>query len=371
MTDRQHELLSLFLKLAPIEGTSLAERAIADAVMRRLHSSGVRVVEDGSAALLKGTTGNLLCFPPDFDEHTPALMLTAHLDTVHSTASLRPIVHPDRVTSDGTTILGADDRLGLSVLVDLLIDVARSRTRHRNFFVVFTVGEEEGLYGASTLNVAQRPLKGAYVFDSSKRPGIYIRECVGLHVFKVHFIGKSAHSGVAPEEGINAIAMASKAVACLDLGRLDADTTANVGKIHGGEAVNAVPEHVFIEGEVRSFHPDRIRRELGRIERTIRGAVDGIGKVEFESAVDFEPYVLAPDAPVVLEVERALRKVGLTPQGIRYTGGSDANKYNAKGIPAVNIGTGAQKPHSHEEFFLLEDLFKTSELAHALICPID
>jgi tripeptide aminopeptidase len=367
MTSRENELLSLFLRLAPIDGVSHVERAIADEVTAILRSAGVNVIEDESAPAVKGNTGNLLCFPPGFKTDAPSIMLEAHLDTVQPTGLLKAMVKADRVCSDGSTILGADNRMGLSILVDLLLHANTLPASRKNFFVALTVGEETGLYGAAALDLSRLHVTAAYVFDCSKRPGIYIRESVGLYDFTAQFVGKAAHAGVAPEEGVSAIALAASAISRIRLGRLDAETTANIGKIYGGDATNIVPERVTVEGEVRSFSPDKIREELRGIEQTFQSAVNGTGRLVFSAYSDFEPYVHAPNAPAVVELENALRGAGLTPQPIRYMGGSDANKYNAKGIPAVNIGIGAQKPHSIEEFFLLEDLFKTSEIAHELV----
>jgi tripeptide aminopeptidase len=207
------------------------------------------------------------------------------------------------------------------------------------------------------------------VFDCSKRPGIYIREAVGLHAFTAEFIGKAAHAGVAPEDGISAIAMAASAISKVPLGRVDAETTANIGKIRGGEAVNIVPDKVVIEGEVRSFSREGIRRQLDLMKRAFRESAGDESRLVFTPVSEFEPYIHAQDAPAVVHLERALSAVGLTPQPIRYMGGSDANIYNAKGIPAVNVGIGAQKPHSTDEFFLLEDLDSASAIARELVRP--
>lgn len=365
--DSPDDPIALFLHLATIDGVSLSERAIANEVNALLSNNGIRVIEDDTAPTYGGTTGNLICFPPAYSPGEPALMLTAHLDTVASTANLKPVVDATSIRSDGTTILGGDNRLGLSVLIRLLIDAARHPSSYRNFFVVFTTGEETGLYGAGTVDVAPYHPSCAYVFDCSKRPGVYIRESVGLVMFTADFIGKSAHSGVAPEEGVSAIQLAAQAIARLQLGRIDAETTANIGTIHGGEAVNAIPEKVSILGEVRSFTLDRIHGVLRSIEQTMRDSVNGTGKLIFSSQPDFEPYILSPEAPMLIHLEHAMKSVGLQPQPIRYTGGSDANKYNAKGIPAVNMGIGAQKPHSTNEFVLIEDLLKTYDLACAIV----
>jgi tripeptide aminopeptidase len=363
------DIVALFLHLVRFDGTSLDERIIADAVSSLLRPENIHVFEDGSASLLSGNAGNLFCFPPDYRKDAPAIMLTAHLDTVKSTAAVQPVVESTLIRSDGSTILGADDRAGCAVLVRLLLDAARKTIPYRNFFVLFTVGEETGLFGAGTASLSNYNTTGAYVFDCSKRPGTYIRESVGLSTFKAEFIGKSAHSGVAPEEGVSAIQLASAAIARLELGRIDAETTANIGTISGGEALNAIPEKVTIEGEVRAFSPDRITHRLGVIEHTLRDSVGARGKVNFHVNSEFLPYVHAEDAPLIVHLERAIQAAGLRSHPIRYTGGSDANKYNAKGTPAVNLGIGAQKPHSHEEFILIEDLVSSYNLAVELVRP--
>jgi tripeptide aminopeptidase len=363
------ELQSLFLRFAAVDGVSLNERLIADTVKDVLTPHGVRVVEDETGKAIGGNCGNLLCFPPNFRDDQPAIILTAHLDTVQSTARLKPQIEADRITSDGTTILGGDNRMGLSILTFLLQQVAKRKIPHQNFFVVHSVAEEIGLYGAEKIDLSKYLVEGAYVFDSSRRPGIYVRECVGLYLFDASFIGKAAHAGVSPEDGINAISLASHALSKTEVGRIDEDLITNVGTIAGGVATNVVPDKVSIEGEVRSFSPERSIERLRLIEKTFRDSIGGQGSVDFKYRVDFEPCVLKPDAPLLVRLERALRAVGLTPQPIRYTGGSDANKYNAKGIAAVCLGIGAQKPHTHEEFVLLEDLAKATEIGFELIRP--
>jgi len=350
-----------------MDGVSLAERPVADEVSAILRAAGVRVIEDGTGRTVGGTAGNLLCFPSAFDPAKPSVVLTAHLDTVLPTTHLTARVHSDRITSDGTTILGADNRLGLSALCYALLTIEEHHLAHRNCFVVFTIAEETGLVGAEHIDLSPYHVQSAFVFDCSRRPGVYIKECVGLALFKAHITGKAAHAGVAPDEGINAIAMASAGIAGLQLGRIDDDLTVNIGKISGGSAINVVPDNVEIEGEVRSFSPARIREQLDLIERSLSQSLYPGGELLFESREDFAPYFHANDSATIVDLENALKRVELTPQPIRYTGGSDANRYNAKGIPAVNLGIGAQKPHSYEEFVLLEDLVSTVEIALALV----
>ncbi|MGH7495229.1 MAG: M20/M25/M40 family metallo-hydrolase [bacterium] len=361
------QLQGLFLRLAKIPGVALAERAVADEVTTLLRAAGVRVHEDQAGARLHGNAGNLLCFPADFDEHSPTLLLSAHLDTVQSTEKLKPVYHAREIRSDGATILGADNRLGVAILTQLLATTARDRLPHKNFMVVFTIAEELGMLGAALLDLPPFKIAGGFVFDCSKRPGAYIHECTGSGLFKLTFIGKAAHAGVAPEEGINAISLASRALAGIPAGRIDTDLIVNLGKIRGGVATNIVPDEVVVEGEVRSFSKQCLHSQLDRIHQSCAQAMHGEGALRFESRIDFEPYVLASDSYVIHLLEGTLRAVNLRPQPIRYMGGSDANVWNAKGIPAVNLGIGAQRPHSFEEFVLIEDLVKAAEIAFALV----
>ncbi|MFZ4620636.1 MAG: M20/M25/M40 family metallo-hydrolase [Bacteroidota bacterium] len=362
------ELIDLFLSLATIDGISLHERNIADHVKTLLQTNNVKVIEDGTGAKIKGNTGNLICFPPHYDESKPAIALCAHLDTVTPTKDLRPVVTDDRISSDGTTILGGDNREGLSILLYLMMNLNSLKSPVKNFICVFTVGEELGMYGANHVDLSPYNVKEAYVFDCSKRPGIYIKDCAGCMIFTAKFHGKSAHAGVAPEQGINAITLASKALANVRFGRIDEETTSNIGKITGGGATNVVPNEVVIDGEVRSFTKEKIEQQFSIIKEGFQRSLDGTGgSYSITSEMDFHPYVLDVTTSIVTTIEKAIRAAGLQPQGIRYTGGSDANSYNAKGIPSVNIGIGAQKPHAFEEFILIEDLIISKEIAFALV----
>jgi tripeptide aminopeptidase len=362
------ELIELFLSLATIDGISLNERNIADHVKAVLEKINVKVIEDGTGAKIEGNTGNLICFPPNYDASKPAIALCAHLDTVTPTKNLKPIVTAERISSDGTTILGGDNREGLSVLLYLMMNLRSFTSPVKNFICVFTVGEELGMYGANHVDLSPYNVKEAYVFDCSKRPGIYIKDCAGCMIFTATFHGKSAHAGVAPEQGINAVTLASKAIANVTFGRIDEETTSNIGKFTGGGATNVVPNEAVINGEVRSFTKEKIEHQFKIITDGFQRALDGTGGTySITNEMDFHPYVLDTSTSIVKTVEKAISAAGLTPQGIRYTGGSDANSYNAKGIPSVNIGIGAQKPHAFEEFILIEDLIKSKEIAFALV----
>jgi tripeptide aminopeptidase len=244
---------------------------------------------------------------------------------------------------------------------------AGHRDREANYIAVFTVGEELGMLGSKHVDLAPYNVRLAFIFDCSKRPGTFIRSAVGCSMYTATFRGRSSHAGVSPEKGVHAIHIAARALSRITMGRHSPTMTSNVGMIRGGSATNIVPDSCIVEGEVRSFEPRAIEEHLLSLHSTFRTtAEDGGGSVTFEAAVDFEPFTLDPGSPVYRMTEAALRSVGLTPNPIEYLGGSDANTLNGRGIPAVNLGIGAQNPHGNDEFILLEDLQASADLAAVL-----
>jgi tripeptide aminopeptidase len=360
-------LVSLFLDAVHVEAQSLHERPMAEFARRYLQGLPIEVHEDDTAPQFNGDCGNLICIPAGFDPQRPAVALLAHLDTPRPTLNVHPVVSDMRIQSDGTTILGVDNRAGTSVLLHTLRDHALSGAKG-NFIVVFTVGEELGLYGSKYVNLAPYNVKTCFVFDCSKRPGTFIQSAVGCYLYTAAFIGKPSHAAVSPEKGISAIRMAAEAIQKIPLGRLSPTMTANIGMISGGTATNVVPERCTLEGEVREFDPAPIREYLTLVESTFRtvAAAHG-GTLDFKSCADFEPFRLGTDSDAMRLTTAVMTTVGLDPHPIEYLGGSDANMLNAKGVPAVNLGIGAQNPHGDDEFILLEDLEKTEQIAREII----
>ncbi len=360
-------LADLFLDAIRVNATSLAEQPMAQFVRKALQGTSVRILEDGTGALINGDCGNLICVPAGFDPARPSIALFAHLDTPRPTEGVRPVVTDARIASDGTTILGVDNRAGTSVLLHTLRELPVSGSP-ANFIVVFTVGEEIGMLGSKHVDLTPYNVRMGFVFDCSRRPGTFIRSAVGCSLYTATFVGRASHAGVAPEKGVNAIQMAAKALSRISMGRHSPTMTSNVGTIKGGTATNVVPDSCVMEGEVREFDPRIIQDHLNTLHATYRAAAEEAGgTVQFDSVVDFSPFRLDDSSDVYRYTESVLRAVGLASEPIDYLGGSDANALNAKGIPSVNLGIGAQNPHGNDEFILLEDLHKSAELASALV----
>ncbi len=361
------ELTELFLDAVRVDALSLKERPMAGFVRRVLQGLPVDVREDNTGSLFAGECGNLICIPRGFDPTRPAIALLAHMDTPRSTVDVHPVVSDSRIASDGTTALGVDNRAGTSVLLSVLREHLASGAPG-NFVVVLTVAEELGLFGSKYVDLAPYNVRMCFVFDCSKRPGTFIQAAVGCSLYTATFVGLSSHAAVAPEKGINAIQCAGKALARIPMGRLSSTMTSNVGIIAGGTATNVVPDRCTITGEVREFDPALIAGHLEMLEKTFRTVAGEHGAgLEFSASEDFAPFRLRPDQDVFRRTVEVLAGLGLEPHPIDYLGGSDANMLNAKGIPAVNLGIGAQNPHGNDEFILIEDLHMSAAIARGLI----
>jgi tripeptide aminopeptidase len=360
-------LVDLFLDAVKVDALSLKERPMAQFVKNALCGLPLEIREDLTAQMFNGECGNLICIPSGFDPSRPSIALLAHMDTPRETVHVRPVVSDSQIASDGTTALGVDNRAGTSVLLHVLRQHLEAGNPG-NFVVVFTVGEELGLFGSKYVDLSPYNVKMCFIFDCSKRPGTFIQAAVGCSLYDATFVGTSSHAAVAPEKGVNAIQIASRAIAQIPMGRLSPTMTSNVGMIAGGTATNVVPDRCTIQGEVREFDPHMINDHMTMLERVFRSTAKGLGgDVEFQTREDFAPFRLSAEHPVFVMTVDALKSVGLKPHPIDYLGGSDANMLNAKGIPSVNLGIGAQNPHGNDEFILVEDLDKSAEIAVELI----
>lgn len=356
-------LLEIFLNLATIEGLSGNEKAVGSYIKTFLRNLDLPFREDDTHKVNGGNSGNIIARVGEGGQ----FVLLSHMDTARSTGALKPQVQDGRVCSDGSTILGADNRAGIAAILYAVESAIRQRRPLKAFTIAFTVCEETTLAGSQHLNLDKQIGMG-FVFDSALRPGNFVCQSFGAQKFAVTIRGKAAHSGIAPEKGISAIAAAARGVDRLRLGRIDEITTANIGIISGGTAVNVVPEETVLRGEVRSLDPAKVDSLIDEIEQHFTAAARSFGAgMEFASQWEFRPYRLTPEMPVYREIESAIRRSGLNPAPQVSAGGSDANSLNAKGIPTVNIGIGAQNPHANDEFILLEDLQKTADIARQLI----
>lgn len=361
----RERLAETFLELVRIDSPSRQERDIADYLESRLRELGCTVEEDQTARAINGNAGNLIARLPG--EGRP-VMLGAHMDTVEPGRRVRPRVRDGVVTSSGDTILGGDDKAGIAAILEAVRVIQAGGEARPPLEIVFTVAEEVGLLGAKHLDFGRLRSRMGFILDSEGPPGQIIVRGPSQDRLVAVVIGQAAHAGICPEEGVNAIQAAARGIAGLRLGRIDAETTANIGVIRGGQATNIVPDRVTIEGETRSL--DDAKR-AAMTEEIIEGLKSGVrqsgAEIQTEVETLYQSFRLSPDAPVVALARRAMERLGITPRLDQSGGGSDANVFNAAGIPTANLSCGMQRVHSTAEFLRLDDLVASARLVLEII----
>jgi tripeptide aminopeptidase len=361
-------MLAEFFELVRIKCSTRAEREVVDVVKAKLGSLGMTVDEDDVGAKIGGNAGNVIGYLKGGVASAPVLMLSAHLDSVEPCGGINPRLADGVITSGGDTVLGADDKAGVVGILEALRIVGETGVPHGDIQVVFTVAEEGGVNGSKNMDRARLRADLGYVLDSGGPPGRIINAAPGQNSIRVNIRGKTAHAGVAPEEGINAIVVAGKAMAELRQGRIDAETTANVGIIKGGQATNIVPDYVEIACEARSRDAAKLAAQTAHMVDTFeRVAAANGARAEITVKGAYDPYVLTADMPVVALARQAAESIGLTPVLEATGGGSDANFFNAYGVPSAVLAVGMSKVHTTSEYIKEADLYKTAELVVSII----
>lgn len=366
MTTVDHaRALALFLELAQIDSVTYEERAIIDRLTREFAALGLAADNDRTG---RDGAGNLLVRVPGSRADIPPLMLCAHTDTVEPGRGVRPRVVDGVVMTDGSTVLAADNKASVAALIEATRTLRERHLPHRTVELVLTWGEERGHAGAVAFDVGRLTAPMGMTLDDDAPPGRITVAAPAYHSIHARFVGRAAHAGAAPEQGISAIVAAARAIARMRLGRIDPETTANMGLIRGGTARNAVPDAVELEGEARSRDNARLVALIAGLREAIEGGARDTGAtVELAIRQEYAAYRLDESAPVVQEAMRAVERVGLTPVLGASGGGSDANTFNEKGLPCVNLGIGMTGMHTVGERIRVEDLARTCDLALALM----
>jgi tripeptide aminopeptidase len=339
-----------FAELCAIRSPFGHERAVADRVAAELRSLGLEVEEDDAGAEIGGDAGNLLARLPGRGDRW--VLLCAHLDTVPDGGQVEPVLVDGAWQSAGETILGADNKATVAVMLALAHRAAVEGTPI-GVELVFTVGEENGLQGAKAFDVTKLRSELGFVYDHASPIGEIVVASPTFYRLQATFRGQAAHAGVRPEDGRSAILAAARAVAAMRLGRLDPETTANVGNIHGGaDGTNIVPERCTLLAEARSLSEttaDEVISEM--VDRCYDGANDPMCECDVDIAVErlFRGYRHKPSAPTVVAAEAALRACGYTPKRINTGGASDANAFAAAGLLCTNLANGTERNHESDE----------------------
>jgi tripeptide aminopeptidase len=364
----EERLIKLFKELCYINAPALQEYECGAHVKRYLESMGLEVMEDEAGALNGGNCNNLIAWLPGNKPGAPRIFLSAHLDTVEPTAGLE-IEEVDGVfRSASDTILGADDKGGMAPAIEAVHCLLESEEPHGDVCLLFSIAEEIGLKGAASVDLLKLNLDYGYVFDTGPPVGSFVTRTATHDKLDVTITGKPAHAGKDPEKGINAIQVAARAIDDMRLGRINAETTANLGTISGGSATNVVCASVTIHAEARSTSLEDLDRQVGHMVQRFEEAACHYGaEVKIEHERHYESYHIDENSEVVQVALKASRACGFEPALRTTLGGSDANVYNAKGVPTIVVATGMDKIHTHEELISRRDLVNTACLAYKII----
>jgi tripeptide aminopeptidase len=365
-SDGERERLNeTFQTLCRIESPSRRERECADWVEAELRSLGLQVEEDSVGARVGSNAGNLLTRIAGRGDGS--LLLCAHLDTVPLTAPVEPVMVDGGWENANDGILGADNKSAVAILVELARRLV-SNPPEMGVELLFTVCEEVSLRGSKEFDVGKLRSSFGYVFDHATPIGEIVVASPSHQRLVAEMRGRAAHAGVRPEAGRSAIAAVAQAVAAMRLGRLDEETTANVGTIEGGTAINVIPEHCRIEAEVRSVDEEKLQTALTDMIDRLQDAANA-SECDVDVVVErmFEGYRTRPRAPHVVLAERALKMCGYEPSHIASGGASDANSFNAAGFPCANLADGSERNHQPDERISVDALEGMFEVAIAVV----
>ena len=361
-------VVTTFVQLAALRSPAHEEGPAAEFVRGYLDGLGIRWTEDDAATKIPAGCGNITATLAPTAAGTP-IFLCAHLDTVALEDELEPVVLEDgRITNARDTILGGDNKAAVAVMLELMRELVESGAPHAGLEVIFTPCEEVGLLGAKHVDVTALNARFGYVFDHANDIGKVVGQAPSQISLTAKFTGVGSHSGIAPEAGRSAIRAAAEAITKLPLGRIDDSTTANIGIIEGGTAVNIVPEHCTLRGEVRSLDHDRVVAQSQVMIDILGDAAANHGvDLTIDAKDEYRAYSFSPNAPVVKHAHAALEAAGFTPELVACGGGSDGNIFNAMGKPCANLCNGMRMIHTADEYIMVEDLEAMLVVARELV----
>jgi tripeptide aminopeptidase len=364
------------LELVRIDSLSRKERAIAARLKEILEALGGAVFMDDAGSAVGGEVGNLVAHFDGNVGGAEPMLLSAHMDTVGPGEGVVPVVDGDVIRSDGRTVLGGDDKSGIAIILEVLQAVREEKVPHGHIDVVFTICEEVGLLGAKHLDLSLVRAKTGLVLDSDSIGFLITKAPAVNHLeFEVH--GLEAHAGICPERGISAIQVAARGIAAMRLGRIDEDTTANLGLVSGGTAVNIVPNRVMLTGEVRSHDEEKLERQTQAMVACLQDAAAGatleldgrLHETRVESRIrrEYDRMDVSHDTAIVQRVHEAARNLGFAVDTVAKGGGCDANVFNKRGLQVANLASGMRDIHTVHEWLDVNDLVTATRIIHEVV----
>ncbi|MYL19698.1 M20/M25/M40 family metallo-hydrolase [Halobacillus litoralis] len=363
----KQRLLDEFLELVQIDSETTQEAEISKVLKQKFSDLGLEVLEDEAASVTGHGANNLICNLKGSKEGADTIYFTSHMDTVVPGNGVNPSIEDGYVVTDGTTILGADDKAGIAAILEGIRSLKENNVEHGDIQFVITVGEESGLVGAKALDSSLLKAKYGYAIDSDGQVGNIVVAAPTQAKINAVVKGRTAHAGVAPEKGVSAITLASRAIAKMPLGRIDEETTANIGRFEGGQKTNIVCDHVEVLAEARSLDPAKMEEQVEKMKKAFYETAEEMGgEVDLDIQVMYPGYKQEAGDEVVEVARSAAKRIGRESELLRSGGGSDANVIAGHGVPTVNLSVGYEEIHTTNERIPVAELEKIAEFIAAI-----
>lgn len=358
---KENRVIENFLDMVKISSPSKNEREMGDYLIKILKELGLDVIEDNAGEINGGNCGNIVGILKNPGKKR--YLFSAHMDTVNPCEKITPILKDGKITSDGTSVLGGDDKSGIAAIIEMLRVIKENKLDHPEIVVVFSICEEGGLLGAKAFDIEKYQINYGFIIDSSGKPGRVVTQAPAAARGTIKINGRAAHAGISPEKGINALEVAAHAITKMKLGRIDAETTSNIGIVKGGEAINIVMPSLELQYEARSLSSEKLQLLLDETLLLLNETCEKF-KTNFEHNVKVEylGFKLKNEDAIVKIVEKACEKAKIEFEAVSSGGGSDTNIYNNKGVPCVNLAIGMSKVHTLEEYIEIKDIIDTIKI---------
>ncbi|UKS57659.1 M20/M25/M40 family metallo-hydrolase [Exiguobacterium acetylicum] len=348
-------LIQEFKELVRIDSVSFAEGPFQKELIQRFQGLGLTIEEDASKEKT-GLGANNFIARLEGDTSIKPLFFSSHMDTVSPGQGIQPRERDGRIESDQTTILGADDKAGIAIMIEMIQCLKEQQIPHGPIEFILTAGEEVGLLGAKAVDMTMLRATYGYVLDNGGPVGGIITTSPSMYRLDVKVTGRAAHAGLEPEKGISAIEVATHAISRMKLGRIDHETTANIGLVQGGTAMNVVMEQLEFVGEVRSFDHHKCLEQVNMMETLLNEAVSTYGaKLEFHATPLITGYHFEETHPLLVHAKTCLETIGRRVRFERSGGGTDANVFNEQGKVVVNLSIGYDEIHTVNEYIPVDE----------------
>lgn len=363
----KERLQKLFLEMIQVYSPSKGEKEMADWLEKYLTARNIPVQSDNAGAAYGGNGRNIVAYIKGNQDGMP-LGFCAHMDQIEPCQSVNAVIEGDIIRTDGTTTLGGDDKAGIAAILEAVEDILETNAEHRDIYLVFTCSEEISMLGTKHMDLSMLPCKDLVIVDAAGDTGAIAYKAPAMEAISITFRGRKAHAGLEPEKGINAIVAAGKAISQMHIGRIDTETTSNIGRIEGGTVTNIVTDEVTFTAEIRSHSMEKLQAELAHMEQCCKVAAEEMdASYEWSHELAYPSLSVDVECELVKAAEDATKKEGVKPELMVIGGGSDANVLAGHGYRSVIISVGMKDVHTVDESLNIEETYKAAKIIRRMM----